>query len=56
MKKPFNIQHEDTISIENLLKAWQEFLNGKTKRKDVQEFQRNLMGNIISLHYDLINK
>lgn len=44
------------ISIENLLLAWKEFLNGKKSRKDVQEFQRNLMGNIISLHQDLINK
>lgn len=28
-------------------------MKGKRKRKDVQEFERNLMGNIISLHEDL---
>ncbi|HEY4503842.1 MAG TPA: reverse transcriptase/maturase family protein [Candidatus Paceibacterota bacterium] len=44
------------ISLENLLGAWKEFARGKRKRKDVQEFQRNLMGNIISLHNDLVTK
>ena len=52
MKKAFNIKYEDIISIENLLEAWKEFLNGKTKREDVLEFQKNLMSNIISLHND----
>jgi RNA-directed DNA polymerase len=55
MKKTFNIEYKDIISIENLLEAWKEFLNGKKKKVDVQEFQRNLMGNIISLHNDLGN-
>jgi RNA-directed DNA polymerase len=45
--------YKDTISLENLLLAWQEFIKGKKNRKDVQEFQRNLMQNIISLHNDL---
>lgn len=36
--------------------SWQEFLKGKRKRKDVQEFSLNLMDNIIELHDDLINK
>lgn len=44
------------ISIDNLLEAWQEFLNGKRGRKDVQEFQRNLMSNIIALHIELKDK
>jgi retron-type reverse transcriptase len=46
----------DIISLENLLLAWEEFLRGKRKRKDVQEFQIHLMDNIISLHEDLKNK
>jgi len=29
---------ENIVSLENLLEAWQEFLLGKNKRKDVQEF------------------
>ncbi len=44
------------ISIENLLGAWKEFVQGKRQRKDVQEFQQNLMGNIIALHNDLVRK
>lgn len=48
--------YQDIISIENLLEAWKEFVNGKKNRKDVQEFQRDLMTNIISLHSELKNK
>ncbi|MDO9399139.1 MAG: reverse transcriptase/maturase family protein [bacterium] len=46
---------EDIISLENLLKAWKEFLKGKQNKKDVQEFSMYLMDNIFSLHSDLIN-
>jgi retron-type reverse transcriptase len=49
-------QYGNIISIENLLEAWGEFLNGKRGRKDVQEFGRNLMGNIILLHGDLVTR
>lgn len=42
--------------MENLLCAWQGFVRGKRCRKDVQEFERNLMGNIFSLHRDLAEK
>lgn len=56
MKKIFKLKYNDIISIENLLQAWKEFLNGKKRRKDVQEFERNLMSNIISLHNDLSMK
>ncbi len=48
--------YDDIISLENLLHAWEEFLNGKRKRRDVQEFQLHLMDNLISLHLDLKNK
>src|SRR3989344_5465253 len=49
-------KYEHIISLENLLEAWKEFLNGKRARKDVQIFERNLMGNIIALHQDLVTK
>lgn len=48
--------YKNIISLENLLQAWKEFLNGKRSRKDVQEFERNLMEHIISLHQDLSTK
>lgn len=56
MKKVFNTSYKDIISPENLLLAWKEFLVGKKQRKDVQEFERNLMSNILGLHRDLILK
>lgn len=49
-------QYDNIISIDNLLEAWKEFLNGKRARKDVQIFELNLMCNIISLHKELANK
>ena len=46
----------DIISLDNLLQAWTEFVNGKRKKSDVQAFGRNLMDNLISLHEELANK
>ena len=51
-----DISYNNIISLENLLLAWKEFLKGKRKKKDVQEFQMHLMDNILSLHNDLKNK
>ena len=51
-----NHGYNNIISIENLLEAWSEFVKGKKQRKDVQEFERNLMANIILLHADLISR
>ena len=48
--------YNSIISVENILEAWKEFIRDKRKRKDVQEFERNLMFNIFSLHNDLKNK
>lgn len=56
MKIQVTHNYEYIISLENLLQAWGEFANGKRSRKDVQEFERNLMSNIISLHQDLAAK
>lgn len=47
---------EDIVSIGNLLGAWEEFRSGKRNRKDVQEFELDLMGNIILLHNNLVTK
>lgn len=52
-KIQFTHTYEDIISIENLLLAWEEFIRGKRSRADVQEFELNLMENIIVLHSDL---
>lgn len=55
-KTLLHYDYNHIISLENLLKAWKEFARGKRSRKDVQEFERNLMANIILLHRDLVAK
>ena len=45
--------YESIISVENLLGAWEEFVRGKRKKKDVQEFQHYMMDNILALHREL---
>ncbi|OHA17010.1 MAG: hypothetical protein A3C79_01875 [Candidatus Taylorbacteria bacterium RIFCSPHIGHO2_02_FULL_45_28] len=42
--------------MENLLEAWKEFVCGKRKRSDMQEFQLKLFENIHRLHSDLKDK
>jgi len=49
----FTHTYENIISVENLLDAWKEFVRGKKKRADVQEFGRDLMRNVFALHHDL---
>lgn len=46
----------NSISVENLLAAWSEFLCGKRKRKDVEQFSIHLTDNILTLHRDLEEK
>ena len=53
-KIQFTHTYQDIISVENLLDAWKEFIRGKRKRKDVQEFERHLLHNILDLHHDLV--
>ncbi|MDO8493349.1 MAG: reverse transcriptase domain-containing protein [bacterium] len=48
--------YSDIISLDNLLQAWKEFRNNKRSRKDVQEFERNLMSNILALHREFKTK
>jgi len=48
--------YERIISLENLFDAWEEFLRGKRKRRDVAEFSENLSENIYNLHLDLVNR
>jgi len=48
-------KYEEIISLENLLEAWSEFKVGKKLRHDVQEFEHNLMSNLIILQESLEN-
>lgn len=54
-KRFFHI-YDNIISFENLLISWQEFLQGKKKRKDVAEFSLYFMDNIFTLQKELAEK
>lgn len=53
LRSVFSHDFNHIISVESLLAAWQEFIRGKRKRKDVQVFQSAFMDNILELHEDL---
>ena len=55
MKKLFSVTFEEVVSMENLCEAWQEFIRGKRKKKDVQEFMLRLGDEIADLHADLVS-
>ncbi len=42
--------------MENLLGAWREFLRGKRRRKDIEQFSLHLNDNIVILHRELEEK
>jgi len=48
--------YDDIISVENLLDSWEEFLDGKKKRKDVAEFSVQFMDNILTLQRELAER
>ncbi|MDP1706697.1 MAG: reverse transcriptase/maturase family protein [bacterium] len=48
--------YDSIISLENLCKAWEEFVRGKKKKADVMEFSLNLSDNIFRLYLDLKNR
>lgn len=56
MEKILIHRYDNIISLSNLLISWKEFLKGKSKRKDVQEFSSKLLENLIDIHIDLKNK
>jgi retron-type reverse transcriptase len=54
MKAQLSLTLDDIASTENLLEAWQEFVRGKRKRKDMKEFSLHLIDNILALRSDLL--
>lgn len=54
--KKFYKSYQDSITIDNLLQIWREFLIGKKQRQDVILFQTRLMDNLFSIRDDLKNK
>ena len=56
MKSQFNFTFENIVCLENLLAAWEEFIIGKRKKLDVQQFYFRLMDNVCELHRELVSK
>ncbi len=53
MKIQLTHKYNDIICVNNLFLAWSEFVIGKRSKKDVQEFSRNLIDNILALNESL---
>lgn len=45
--------YSEVYSMKNLILAWKESRKGKTKRDYVIEFEKDLLKNLINLHYEL---
>jgi retron-type reverse transcriptase len=53
--KKYVVSFAEVVAKENLYKAWNDFLRGKRKRADVNEFAVRLADNLDELHRDLID-
>lgn len=54
MKIKFEKDYQSIISLENLFRAWQEFIAGKRKKRDVQQFSLSLTDNLVQLYSELV--
>ncbi len=54
-RKLFIGSFDNITTTENLLTAWRAFKRSKSKKLDVQEFERHLIENLVSLQLDLQN-
>ena len=52
----FTIKYSDTITLENLLVVWREFLRGKRNRRDVADFEVRLVHNLSLLQQSLTER
>jgi RNA-directed DNA polymerase len=54
-KKVYEGSFDDITSMQALLLAWREFRRGKSKKVDVQMFERDLIENLLKLQDELVN-
>ncbi|MCF7843574.1 reverse transcriptase/maturase family protein [Candidatus Gracilibacteria bacterium] len=54
--KNCTIVYEDIVTFENLLEAWNDFVSGKRKRIDVNEFAQHLSDNLFDILDELKNE
>jgi retron-type reverse transcriptase len=55
MKKENEFDYNYLCSMGNLTLAWRNARKGKSKRKDVIKFEKDLIKNLLDLHYELKN-
>lgn len=53
MRIQFSHTYDNIISTENLFAAWREFLRGKRRKGDVQDFGYRISDNVLALYRDL---
>lgn len=54
--KTYSNLFRETVSLESVLSAWDEFKIGKQQRPDVQVFERNLEDNLFRLQDELVKE
>jgi len=54
--KTYNNLYDKICSLGNLTLAWRKARKGKTTREDVIEFEKDLVKNLLMLHYELKKK
>jgi len=54
-KKIYEGSFDDITSLNALLLAWREFRRGKSKKGDVQLYERDLIGNLLALQGELVS-
>lgn len=55
ISKKFEKTFEEIITLENVYKAWRDFIKGKRKREDVNNFAIRITDNLFNLYTDLIS-
>jgi len=55
MKTVHNVYNE-LVSLDNIFSAWKAFKSGKTRKKEVMEFENKLEDNLFDLHNKLVKK
>jgi RNA-directed DNA polymerase len=51
--KKCSIQYDDVVTFSNVLESWNDFVSGKRKREDVNEFAVHVVDNLLDLFNDL---
>jgi len=54
--KTYKNLYSQIYNISNLILAWRKARKGKTKKKDVIEFEKDTLGNLFALHEELKNE